>query len=224
MIGAAALTGAIGAGGQGIASGITGAVTGAQQFNRDDKKRLRELEALRRTGQLGLSSVEKARVENDQAASRGGMLRTQQSQQAAANQALANQQALSGREMFMASLAGQEAEATLRGEQAQAMADMDMQARNQQLQEIGMLNEQKRARRAAIRGGITQALTAGLVGAGAGAAGQHLEGLRADKAYERYEKWHNAQRGKGLAVSESQQQTGRSFLSGFTFDGFSPGF
>ena len=223
MIGSAALAGAAAAG-QGVGQGITSAVVGAQQFNRDDRKRLRELEQLRKSGQLGLSSVERSKIENDQAVSRGGMLRTQQSQQAASNQALANQQALSGREMFLASLAGQEAEATLRGEQAQAMADMDMQARNQQLQEIEMLNEQKRARRAAVRGGITQALTAGVFGAASGAAGQHLEGLRADKAYERYEEWNNAQRAKGFAVSESQMQKGRSYLPTYTLDGVSTGF
>ena len=180
---AAALAGLAVQGAKGIGQGITGAVQGAQMFNKEDRERLERLEGLRASGQLGLSGQERARIERSQTAERGGMLRTQQSQQAAANQALANQQALSGREIFLASMAGQEAEAQLRGAQAQAVAAQDMQARQQQMNEIQMLKDQERARKMAVRGGITQALTAGIAGAGAGAAQEKLAQVRAENAF-----------------------------------------
>jgi hypothetical protein len=182
-------------------------------FTKEDRERLQDLQNLRASGQLGLSSAEKARVESDQAASRGGMLRTQQSQQAAAAQALANQQALSGRELFLSSMAGQEAEAQLRGQQAQAMAAMDMQAREQQLAEIQMLKEQERARRAAVRGGITQALTAGLVGAAGGVAGEKYAQAQADFAFKR-----------ALSQEKAIQQQGLYQLDARHYDTMRSGF
>lgn len=182
LAGTAAIASLAYQGAKGIGQGITGAVQGAQMFNEEDKERLRRLESLRSSGQLGLSSNEKARIDSDQALTRGGMLRTQQSQQAAANQALANQGALSGREMFLTSMAGQEAEAQLRSAQAQAVAAQDMQARQQQMNEIQMLKDQERARKAAVRGGITQALTAGILGGASGYAGQKVVDKRAELA------------------------------------------
>ena len=194
---AAALAGAAGAA-QGIGQGITQAVQGAQMFNKDDVRRLNRLKMLRRSGELGLSDVERSRLEGNQAVERGGMLRNQESQQAAANAAIANQRALSGREVFLASMAGQEAEAVLRGEQAQAMAAQDMQARQQQLEEMNMLKEQERARKMAVRGGITQALTAGLFGAGAGLAQQRFDQIRSDEAFKEYERRQKALQNEGL--------------------------
>lgn len=170
-------------GAKGIGQGITGAVQGAQMFTKEDRERLERLEQRKRRGNLGLSDDARDRIESQQAGARGGMLRTQQSQQAAANQALANQNALSGREMFLTSMAGQEAEAQLRSAQAQAVAAQDMQARQQQMNEIQMLKDQERARKMAVRGGITQALTAGLAGAGAGAAQEKLAQARAENAF-----------------------------------------
>ena len=214
---AAALAGAAGAA-SGIGQGITQAVQGAQMFNKDDERRLNRLKALRRGGELGLSDVERHRLEGNQAVERGGMLRTQQAQQAAANAALANQQALSGREMFLASMAGQEAEAVLRGEQARAMAAQDMQARQQQLEEMNMLKEQERARKAAVRGGITQALTAGLFGAASGAAGNMYEEARSDEAYKRYEEHYDRMRAKGVQPSKVQLAQGQGWLSSSNYN------
>lgn len=198
---AAALAGLAVQGAQGVGQGITGAVQGAQMFNKEDERRLNKLKGLQATGQLGLSGAAKDRIESDQAATRGGMLRTQQSQQAAANQALANQQALSGREIFLSSLAGQEAESQLRGEQAQAMAAQDMQARQQQLSEINMLKEQERARKMAVRGGIAQALTAGVFGAGGGMAQEKYAQAQAEHAMKTMEL--NAKRIQDMGLNES---------------------
>ena len=198
---AAALAGAAVQGAQGIGQGITGAVQGAQMFTKEDEKRLNRLKGLQASGQLGLSTVEKDRIESDHAATRGGLLRTQQSQQAAANQALANQQALSGREMFLASMAGQEAEAVLRGEQARAMAAQNMQKREQQLSEINMLKEQERARKMAVRGGITQALTAGLFGAAGGLAQEKYAQAQAEHAMTTMKA--NAEKVKQMGLNES---------------------
>ena len=197
---AAALAGAAGAA-SGIGQGITQAVQGAQMFNKDDERRLNRLKALRRGGELGLSDVERHRLEGNQAVERGGMLRTQQAQQAAANAALANQQALSGREMFLASMAGQEAEAVLRGEQARAMAAQNMQKREQQLSEINMLKEQERARKMAVRGGITQALTAGLFGAAGGLAQEKYAQAQAEHAMTTMKA--NAEKVKQMGLNES---------------------
>lgn len=176
MVGLGSLAAAgIGAAASGVAGGLSTAIGGTAEFDRNDRKRLEDLERLRRAGQLGLSGIEKQRIESQQAAARGGMLRTQQQQQAAANQALANQQALSGREIFLSAMAGQEAEAQLRGQQAQAMAQQDMQARQLQMQQIQNLQEARRARKAAVRAGLTQALTAGVLGATSKVAGERYD-------------------------------------------------
>ena len=181
---AAALSMGLGAA-QGIGQGLSTAIGGTAYYTRDDKKRHRELLALQQAGQLGLSDVEKQRIQSDQAVERGGMLRTQQSQSQQAQQALANQNMLSGREIFLADVAGADAEADLRGKQAEAMAQQDIAKRQAQLQEIAQLAEQQRMRKQAIRSGLTQALTLGILGAGHGFAQEKLVEARADAALER---------------------------------------
>ena len=152
--------------GQGIAGGVTTAIQGAAMFDKDDERRLSRLKGLRRSGQLGLGELERTRLEGRQAVERGGMLRTQQDQSNQAMQALANQNAISGRDVFLAQMAAQEGEAMLRAQQDEAMAIQNMQAKQQQQAEIAQLREQERARKAAIRSGITQAATAGLFAVG----------------------------------------------------------
>lgn len=165
VLGTAAIAAAVGAGVSGLTQGLGQAAQGSAMFNREDRERLERLQELRRSGQLGLTDVERGRIESDQAARRGGLLRTLQSQQTQGMQQLANRQALSGRELFLAQMAGQRAEADLRGQEARQLAEQDMAVRQMQLQEMQQLTEQRRARKAAIRGGLTQALTAGIAGA-----------------------------------------------------------
>lgn len=163
----AALAGAAAAG-SGIAGGITRAVGGTALFTEDDERRLRSLEKRARAGELGLSDVRRTRLENRQAVERGGMLRNQQAQSAAGMQALANQQAISGRDLFLAQVAQQEGEAQLRAAQAAAMAQQDIEAERQQRAQMQQLRQMEKARKAEVRAGITQALTLGLGGAAKG--------------------------------------------------------
>ena len=179
----AALAGAAAAG-KGIASGVSRAVGGTALFSEDDERRLRSLEARARSGQLGLSDVRRARLENQQAVERGGMLRNQQAQSAAAMQGLANQQAISGRDLFLAQMAQQEGEAQLRGAQAMAIAQQDIEAARQQRAQMQQLRQMEKARKQEVRAGITQALTAGLFGAGQGFVDYKLDAMKAQDAAE----------------------------------------
>ena len=137
-------------------------------------------------GLLGMARISAGlgRLEGRQAVERGGMLRTAESQSGQAMQALANQDAISGRDIFLSQMAQQEGEAQLRGAQAQAMAAQEMQARQAQLDELASLRQQKKAAEARIAAGRTQALTLGLMGAAGGAAEVGLQQLQADKAIE----------------------------------------
>ena len=183
---------------RGVGQGLTTAIGGTALYNRDDRRRHKELLALQQAGQLGLTDVEKQRIQSDQAVERGGMLRTQQSQSQQAQQALANQNMLSGREMFLADVAGADAEADLRGQQAQAMAQQDIAKREAQLIEIQRLADQKRARQQAVRAGLTQALTLGIFG---GVSGFAEEKLGMERAIE-YDRQQDAEN-RRIAYSKS---------------------
>lgn len=179
----AAISAGLGAA-KGVAGGISEARAGRKMFDEADELRLKRLQGLRRTGQLGLGDVERGRLEGRQAVERGGMLRTAESQSGQAMQALANQDAISGRDIFLSQMAQQEGEAQLRGAQSQAMAAQEMQARQAQLNEIASLREQQKAAEARIAAGRSQALTLGIMGAAGGAAEVGLQQLQADKAIE----------------------------------------
>ena len=208
VLGTAAIGAAVGAGVSGAIGGIRQAAQSTALFNKEDKERLARLEALRRSGQLGLSDNERTRIEADQAAQRGSIMRALESQQVQGMQQLANRQALSGRELFLAQMAGQQAEVDLANDQARQINERNMAIREQQLQEIEQLKEQRRARKAGVRGGLTQALTAGALGAGVPAIDQAIVKSRAKAAEEqqRLETDNIAMSGRAAETSAERDQ------------------
>jgi len=204
-LGAAAAIGGALAGGAGLAKGIGRAVESTALFNRDDRERLERLQALQRGGRLGLTDAQRDRMEGQQAVARGGMLRTSQDQSQQAMQAIANQRAVSGRDLFLAEQARQGAEAELRGQQAQAVAQMDAQMAMSQRQEIAALLDAQRRRKAGGRGGIAQALTLGLAGAGEKSAEVAYQRAQADEARLQREEDINAFK-RSLADSSPEEQ------------------
>lgn len=187
LLGMAGISAGLGAA-QGVADGLSEARAGRKMFDEADEQRLKRLQGLRRTGQLGLGDVERGRLEGRQAVERGGMLRTSESQSGQAMQALANQDAISGRDIFLAQMAQQEGEAQLRGAQAQQMAAQQMQARQAQLNEFFKLRGEKKAAEARIAAGRTQAITLGLMGAAGGVADVALQREMADEAVRQEKK------------------------------------
>jgi len=209
----AALAGAAAAG-KGIAGGVSRAVGGTALFSEDDERRLRGLEARARAGELGLSDVRRTRLENRQAVERGGMLRNQQAQSAAGMQALANQQAISGRDLFLAQVAQQEGEAQLRGAQAAAMAQQDIEAERQQRAQMQQLRQMEKARKAEVRAGITQALTAGLFGGAEAYTGFKLDKMKAKEAGQEQRLFQGNLSRDPMAPATQEQMASQ----GFTFD------
>jgi len=208
VIGTAAIGAAVGAGVSGAIGGISQAAQSTALFNKEDKERLARLEALRASGQLGLTDNARTRIEADQMAQRGGIMRSLESQQVQGMQQLANRQALSGRELFLAQMAGQQAEVDLANDQARQINEQNMAVRQQQLQEIAQLEEQRRARKAGVRGGLTQALTAGALGAGVPAIDQAIMQNRAVAAEEqqRLETDNTAMSGRAAETSAESNQ------------------
>lgn len=204
LMGAAAVSGAVGAGLTGVVGGLSQAAQSTALFDRDDRRRLAELEGMRRRGELGLSDNARTRIEADHAAQRGGVLRSLESQQTQGMQQLANRQALSGRELFLTQMAGQQAEVDLANQQAQRMAEQNMAARRAQLAEIQQLEEQRRARRAGVRGGLTQALTGGLLGAAGGVAQEKYAQAQARLAMQNME--DNARKIRQMGISETDAE------------------
>jgi len=102
--------------------------------------------------------------------------------------ALANERAVSGADLFLAEQARQEADAELVGGQEQAIADLESQMAMSQRQEIAALLDAQRRKKAGVQGGLTQALTLGLAGAGGGAAEIALQREQADMARDQREK------------------------------------
>lgn len=156
--------------GLGLAKGVGGAVAAKRSFAPGQEMRLRELEQLRATGQLGLDEDELARMQAALAAEQGAALRQAEVQGAQARQAA--QASGAGRDLFLAEMAGAEAQQQVRAEGARMIAEQEAIARQQQRQELAALQQQQ----AAARAGIASALTGGLVEgaqAGLGMAAQY---------------------------------------------------
>lgn len=156
--------------GLGLAKGVGGAVAAKRSFSPGQEMRLRELEQLRATGQLGLDEDELARMQAALAAEQGAALRQAEVQGAQARQAA--QASGAGRDLFLAEMAGAEAQQQVRAEGARMIAEQEAIARQQQRQELAALQQQQ----AAARAGIASALTGGLVEgaqAGLGMAAQY---------------------------------------------------
>lgn len=156
---------AIGAG-LGVAQGVGGAIAAKRAFSPEMEERMQELQMLRETGQLGLSEVDRQALEASLAAQRSAGLRQAQTVSEQQRQAAGG----SGRELFLAEMAGAQAEQEARAAGAQIIAQQEAAATAAQQAELMGLQQQQAAAKAAaisaLTGGIAEggqmALTAGM--------------------------------------------------------------
>lgn len=168
--------------GLGLAKGVGGAVAAKRSFSPGQETRLRELEQLRATGQMGLDEDELARLQSALAAEQGSALRQAEVQGAQARQAA--QASGSGRDLFLAEVAGAEAQQSIRAEGARLIAEQEALARQQQRAELAALQQQQ----AQSRAGIASALTGGLVEGAQAGLGLAAQNQLAELEYTRQAK------------------------------------
>lgn len=136
----------------GLAKGVGGAIAAKRSFSDEDRRRLDELETLRRENQLGLSEAERGKLEGELASGRGAALRQGE------NLAAQRGQNLSGREIFLSELAQTEAQQDARAAGAALIADQEAQATAAHRAELKALSQGK----ANSRAGVISALTGGV--------------------------------------------------------------
>jgi len=130
---------------------------GSQMFNRDDRARLKELERKRALGNLGMTPGQEVRARRDTYQPLQAAEREMQTQTA---QMLAGQDVNQGA-MFRGMQASNDARIASRLAAQRLLADQQAQAVAMQEQEIRALQEAKKARRASMVQGGTQALAEG---------------------------------------------------------------
>jgi hypothetical protein len=118
------------------------------------ERRLSELERLRKEGQMGLSDAERQSLEASLATQRGAALRQAETLSTQRAQAAGG----SGRELFLAEMAGSQAEQEARMAGAEIIAQQEAAARQAQQAEMMNLAQQE----AAAKAGVVSALTGGL--------------------------------------------------------------
>ncbi len=164
IIGASAL----GAGAQiggGIAQRRAAKKAAEQVFGEQEEAELRRLERLQREGALGLNERERATVEAELAAARGGLARSQAEEALrgqAAGQALGR--AVTGRDVFLRQQALQAGAQQAQAEAAGILRQREAEARAEQRGRMAAL-EAQRAQAESIRMGGTAALAQGIAGA-----------------------------------------------------------
>lgn len=153
--------------GLGVAKGVGGAIAAKKSFSPEMEERMRELELLRESGQLGLSEADRQGLEASLATQRGAGLRQAQTISEQQRQAAGG----SGRELFLAEVAQADAEQQARVAGAEIIAAQETAAQQAQQNELAALqNQQAQAKAAAI-----SALTGGLVEGGQAAIGIGLQ-------------------------------------------------
>lgn len=183
IAGATALSAGAQVGG-GIAQRRAARRAAAQTFTEADQRELERLERMQREGALGLTERERATVEGELAAARGGILRTQQ-EQALQSQAAgaAMGRAVSGRDVFLRQQALQAGAQRAQTEAAGILRQREAEARAEQRARMDQLVAQRQAAAAIRQGGaaaLAQGITGG-VGTVAGAAMTVASPLAADE-------------------------------------------
>lgn len=151
----------------GIAQGVgTARAAKALQLTPQQQRELDELRRRQRTGDLGLTGSEEARLRRQAEGAQMGVTRDLEAmalQQAAAQQA--GGRAVSGRDIFLQEQAEQQ---TLRGMQQaeeESIRQADIAERQAERAQIAQLEQQAQQAEAQRRAGIAQAVTLGLTGA-----------------------------------------------------------
>jgi len=192
------------AAGLGLAKGVGGAIAAKKSFSPEMEERMRELERLRGSGQLGMSEADRQGLEASLMSQRSAGLRQAQTIGEQQRQAAGG----SGRELFLAEVAAQGAEQQARSQQAEIIASQEMaSAQAQQLELAALTAQQAQAKAQAIA-----ALTGGVVEGGQAAIGigmqEHarkealkLEQLRAQTAI------NTATKKQGGMTEESEESS-----------------
>lgn len=152
-----------------LTRGIGGAVAAKKSFTPEQEAELEKLLRQRAAGNLGLSRIEKARLQAQTKADEAAALRDVQATtlQAAAAQG-ASGGGVSGRDVFLRELAGQTAVQGAQKASAERMGEAQAQARAEDRARLKELQ----AAQAGAKAGVVQALTGGVAGlADVGAAG-----------------------------------------------------
>ena len=164
-IGLLALGGAKAA--SGIAQGI-GTARGARamRLTPQQERELRRLRARQRSGDLGLTGEEEARLRRQAEGAQMGVTRDLEAmalQQAAAQQA--GGRAVGGRDIFLQEQAEQQTLRALQQQEEQSIRDADRAEREAERAQISALQGQAAQAEAMRRQGIAQAVSLGLAGA-----------------------------------------------------------
>ena len=119
---------------------------------------LRNLKAREQVGQLGLTDTDRARLEADAAAQRGGAVADARAQQRQTTQAMAGSGAIGGREMFLNELAIQEATGQMMEDAAQRIEDENLEREKQNQQLMMELAQRRESAKAAKKAATWTAL------------------------------------------------------------------
>ena len=151
----------------GIAQGVgTARAAKALQLTPQQQRELDELRRRQRTGDLGLTGSEEARLRRQAEGAQMGVTRDLEAmalQQAAAQQA--GGRAVSGRDIFLQEQAEQQTLRTLQQAEEESIRQADIAERQAERAQIAQLEQQAQQAEAQRRAGIAQAVTLGLAGA-----------------------------------------------------------
>lgn len=151
----------------GIAQGVgTARAAKAMRLTPQQQRELDELRRRQRTGDLGLTGSEEARLRRQAEGAQMGVTRDLEAmalQQAAAQQA--GGRAVSGRDIFLQEQAEQQTLRTLQQAEEESIRQADIAERQAERAQIAQLEQQAAQAEAQRRAGIAQAVTLGLTGA-----------------------------------------------------------
>jgi hypothetical protein len=151
----------------GIAQGVgTARAAKALQLTPQQQRELNELRRRQRTGDLGLTGSEEARLRRQAEGAQMGVTRDLEAmalQQAAAQQA--GGRAVSGRDIFLQEQAEQQTLRTLQQAEEESIRQANIAERQAERAQIAQLEQQAAQAEAQRRAGIAQAVTLGLAGA-----------------------------------------------------------
>ena len=181
-----------------VIGGVGKAISAAKSRSPEEKERLEELRRLQEEAQFGLSEGERQGLEAALMTQRSAGLRQAQTIGEQQRQAAGG----SGRELFLAEVAAQEAEQTARNEQAAIIGQQEIAATQAQQQELMALS----GREAAARAAVVEGLTLGVVGAGDAAVGE-VEAARLKEEAADYEAYKLEQDGVRVGVIDDEDLT-----------------
>ena len=191
--------------GLGVAKGVGGAIAAKKSFSPEMEERMRELELLRESGQMGMSEADRQGLEASLMTQRSAGLRQAQTIGEQQRQAAGG----SGRELFLAEVAQADAEQQARVAGAEIIGAQETAAQQAQQQELAALtSQQAQAKAAAI-----SALTGGVVEGGQAAVSIAAQQQAQQQALEMQRLQADAQ--IRAAAASAGYTTPESIISGY---------